>query len=84
VTTFGNPDDKFSSAIYFSGSNMNTKRVLNITQNEKGEMYAMAERRKLYVRYLHQHKHNSQMGTNEENKILEWSKARMSSSDTHH
>jgi hypothetical protein len=24
------------------------------------------------------------MGTNEENKILEWSKARMSSSDTHH
>jgi hypothetical protein len=84
VTTFGNPDDKFSSAIYFTGSNMNTSRVLNITQNEKGHMYAMAERRKQYVIYLHQHEHDSQMNPNDQIKIFEWAKTRMTSSDEFH
>src|SRR6476620_3397529 len=48
-TTFGNPLDKFSSAIYFTGTNMDTQRVLNITSNEKGNMYAMAQNREQYV-----------------------------------
>jgi hypothetical protein len=43
-------------------------------QNEKGHMYAMAERRKLYVTYLQKHKHDSNMGSDDEIKILEWSK----------
>ena len=77
VTTFGNPDDKFSSAIYFTGTNMNTDRVLNITQNEKGQMYVMAERRKLFVIYLHQNEHDSQMSKDDEIQILEWTKKRM-------
>ena len=45
---------------------MNTERVLNITLNEKGHMYAMAERREKYVAYLHQHEHDSQMSINDE------------------
>ena len=77
VTTFGNPLDKFSLAIYFTGTNMNTKRVLNITQNEKGDMYAMAERRQQYVTYLQQSKHDAQMNTNNQRKILEWTKRNM-------
>src|SRR6476620_2498635 len=48
VTTFGNKVDKFSSAISFTGTNMNMGRVLDLTLNEKGHMYAMAERRKQY------------------------------------
>ena len=63
---------------------MNTNRVLNITQNEKGHMYAMAKRRKQYVTYLHQNEHDSKMGTNDKNKILKWTKTRMSSPDAFH
>src|SRR5688500_19562494 len=48
VTTFGDPLDKFSSAIYFTGINMNKARVLNIIMSEKNQMYAMAKRRQLY------------------------------------
>ena len=61
MTTFGNPLDKFSSAIYFTGTNMNVQRVLDITLSGEGHMYAMAESRKRYVSYLHKHKHDSEM-----------------------
>jgi len=81
VTTLGDPVDKFSSAIYFTGTNMNTQRVLNITRNEKGQMYAMTQRRQLYVKYLQQHEHNTNMSTNDQNEILEWTKTKMISSN---
>ena len=42
----------------------------------------MAARRKLYVDYLHQHEHNSQMSTDDEMKMLEWTKTKMISSDS--
>ena len=84
VTTFGNPLDKFSSAIYFTGTNMNTERVLNITWNEKGHMYAMAQKRKQYINYLNQHEHDSKMEKNDQIKILEWTKTKMTSSDKLH
>ena len=81
VTTFGNPLDKFSSAIYFTGTNMNTERVLNITLNEKGQMYTMAQRRELYVNYLQQHQHDIEMNTSKQIEILEWTKTKMNASD---
>jgi hypothetical protein len=81
VTTFGNPLDKFSSTIYFTGINMNTARVLKITQNESGHMYAMAKRRKQYVAYLHQHEHDSKMSSKNVTKILNWAKRKMTLSD---
>ena len=61
---------------------MNIGRVLNITSNEKGNMYAMAEKRKQYVSYLHEHKHDSQMNKIDQMKILEWTKTRMAPSST--
>lgn len=79
VTTFGDPTDKFSSAIYFTGSNMNTERVLNITLNEKGQIYAMAKRRQLYVDYLQQHQHDMKMSTDDQIDIFEWTKTKMTS-----
>ena len=84
VTTLGSPDDKMSSAIYFTGTNMNTERVLNITQNEKGQLYAMAKRRQLYVKYLQEHEHNANMNTNDQHEILEWTKTRMTLSNIHY
>ena len=77
VTTFGNPDDKFSSAIYFTGPNMNPGRVLNITSNEKGYMYVMAQKREQYVTFLYQHKHDAKMTKADQTRILEWAKALM-------
>ena len=77
VTTFGNPLDKFSSAIYFTGTNMNMNRVLNITLTEKGHMYAMAEKRKQYVSYLQQHEHDAQMSKIDQMRIIEWTKTRI-------
>ena len=49
---------------------MNTDRVLNITLNEKGQMYAMAQRRELYVKYLQQHEHNGKMSAYDQSEIL--------------
>ena len=60
---------------------MNTARVLKITQNESGHMYAMAKRRKQYVAYLHKHEHDSKMSSNNVTKILNWAKRRMTLSD---
>ena len=77
ITTFGDPHDKFSSAIYFTGSNMNTERVLNINRNGKGYMYTMAERRERYVSFLLQHKHDSRMSIKKQNKIFDWFKRKM-------
>ena len=74
VTTLGDPLDKLSSTIYFTGRNMSTDRVLKITLNEKGHKYAMAQRKEQYVNYLQQHEHNGNMNTNDQNKILEWTK----------
>ena len=58
---------------------MNTERVLNITLNEKGHMYAMAKRRQLYVTYLHDNQHESTMSTDDQIKLLEWTKTKMAS-----
>src|SRR5687768_8084434 len=77
VTTFGNENDKFSSAIYFTGANMNMERVLNITLNGEGHMYAMAERRKQFVDHLHEHEREIKMTKVDQTKILEWTKTRM-------
>ena len=82
VTTFGNPLDKFSSAIYFTGTNMNKERVLDITLNESGHMYAMAQKREKYVSYLCDHEHEAKMNHSDQINILEWAKTRMTLSST--
>ena len=47
-------------------------------------MYAMAERRKLYVTYLQQYEHNAQMSTNDQKQILDWTKRKMTSKNKFH
>ena len=44
-------------------------------------MYAMAQRRQLYVEYLQQHEHDSKMSACDQNKILEWTKTRITTSN---
>ena len=61
---------------------MNKDRVLDITLNEKGLMYAMAKKREEYVYFLHKHKHESQMIEDDQMKILEWAKRKIALSST--
>ena len=82
ITTFGNTEDKFSSAIYFTGTNMNMERVLNITLNGEGHMYAMAEKREQYVSHLYQHEHESNMNRFDQTTILDWAKRKIALSST--
>jgi len=56
---------------------MNTERILNITQNEKGNVYTMAQRRQIHVTHLGKHEHDGQMNTKTQTKILEWTKTKM-------
>ena len=53
---------------------MNTDRVLNITLYEKGQMYAITQRRELYVKYLQQHEHNGKNSTHDQSEIFKWAK----------
>ena len=56
---------------------MNIMRIQNITLNEKGHMYFMAEKRKQYVSHLHEHKHDSYMNKVDQTKILNWAKRKI-------
>lgn len=49
---------------------MNKERVLDITMNEKGNMYAMAEKRELYVSFLHKYEHKSPMNKGDQKNSL--------------
>ena len=61
---------------------MNMGRVLDITMNGEGNMYAMAEKREKYVSYLLDHEHKSQMNKVDQARILEWAQTRMAPSFT--
>lgn len=56
---------------------MNPGRVLDITWNEKGYMYAMAEKRKGYVSHLQRHEHGSKMNKKDQINMLKWAKTKM-------
>ena len=51
---------------------MNTARVLSITKNEKGDIYAMAKQRQLYVKYLQEHKQSLNMTQDEQMHLIQW------------
>ena len=53
------------------------RQSIEYTLNEKGYMYAMAQRRELYVKYLQQHEHNGKMSAHDQSEVLKWAKARM-------
>lgn len=55
VTTMGNPQDKFSSAIYFDGMDATTERYINITLGANGKQYAKVTDRKNWIQYLDKH-----------------------------
>ena len=76
ITSLGNDDDKFSSAIYFIGDNMTPERILDITHNKKGELYHNAFLRNRFVTYLKAHMHTSWLTTTQKERILKWAETK--------
>jgi len=81
ITSLGNDDDKFSSAIYFTGDNMTPARILDITHNQKGELYHNAFLRHRFVSYLKTHMHTSRFTTIQQQQIFDWAERNYKNSD---
>ena len=72
ITSLGNDDNKFSSAIYFIGNNMTPDRIMDITHAKKGELYFFAFLRNCFVSYLKTHMHTARLTTLQQQEIFEW------------
>ena len=51
-TTIGTKEDKFSSAMYFTGPHFNRDRITNLTLDKNKKLYKKAALRKQWVEYL--------------------------------
>lgn len=56
-TTLGSPLDNLSSALFFTGKNMNPERIRNLTKGCTGQTYTKILKREQWVRYLEKHTH---------------------------
>ena len=72
VTTLGTEEDKFSSAIYFTGENMNKSRIRNITTKENGEPYMKVVRRQKWVNFLNSNIHEGIADQSKQQGIFRW------------
>lgn len=74
-TTLGTFDDKFSSAIYFDGTNMNSWRVRSVTKGAKNQFYEKVRRRRIFVRYLKEHEMpDCGLTASERTELFEWAR----------
>ena len=72
ASTLGKSDDKFSSAIYFTGANMNENRIQNITMSSKQTEYEKVKLRKKWTQYLEKNIEKDRLTDEEMNNILQW------------
>jgi len=72
VTTIGTPDNRLASALFFSGQNMNRKRMIDLTRNIKGEVYSKPKKRNRWMKRLKENTIKCEMTENEKIKILKW------------
>jgi hypothetical protein len=74
-TTIGTEDDKFSSAMYFTGSNFNRERITNLTMDANNKPFKKAVLRKRWVDYLKGNTIDlSRWDETARNKIFDWAK----------
>ena len=72
ATTMGNDNDKFSSAIYFSGPNMNEHRVQHITMSAKNQEYEKVKLRRLWTEHLNKNEFKNTMNEIDMEQMLLW------------
>jgi hypothetical protein len=71
-TTLGVESDNLSSALYFTGKNMNPERIRNITKGYKGYKYTKILKREQWVRYLERNTHQKPTSKQEQEKLFAW------------
>ncbi len=49
-TTIGTPEDRSSSAIFFTRDELTRDRIRNLTKNQNGELYKKIKRRSQWVK----------------------------------
>ena len=84
ITTMGDLNDKMSSAIYFTGTDMSPDRIRNITVNATGkQQYEKVQKRAKWVKYLE--KNIIKLRTEEKDEIedvLQWADSYRSNQET--
>jgi hypothetical protein len=72
-TTIGTKEDKFSSAIYFTGPNFNRERITNLTKDAKGKTFKKAWLRLKWVNFLKENKIDiSRWDQNNLSELFQW------------
>jgi len=71
-TTIGTPEDKLSSSLYFFGKNFNEKRISNLSKTKNGNTYNKVLHRNIWIHYLQQHTHSSNLTSKEKENIFHW------------
>jgi hypothetical protein len=73
ITSLGNDDGKFSSAIYLIGDNMTPTHILDMTHTQKGILYHNAFLRQCFISYLNMHTmHTSQLTIQQHQQPFNW------------
>ena len=70
ITTMGDPVDKSTSAIFFTGSNMTPNRIMNITKNCYNKFFQTVLKRDKWVRRFHIH--SSSINTDDQQALFNW------------
>jgi hypothetical protein len=71
-TMLGVESDNLSSALYFTGKNMNPERIRNITKGYNGYKYTKILKSEQWVRYLERNTHQKPASKQEQEKLFAW------------
>jgi hypothetical protein len=70
ITTMGDPADKSTSAIFFTGSNMTSSRIMNITKGSHNKFFKTVLKRDKWVRRFHLH--SSSLSIDDQQTLFNW------------
>jgi hypothetical protein len=71
-TTLGDQSNNLSSALFFTGKNMNPERIRNITKGSTGHKYTKILKRERWVKYLERNTHQISTTKKEQDELFTW------------
>jgi hypothetical protein len=72
ASTLGNPKNKMSSALYFTGEHMKPDRILNIAKGAIGKLFRKVFLRNQWVEFLNQHLRSSGLSSKNKQSLFIW------------
>jgi hypothetical protein len=80
ASTLGNPENKMSSALYFTGEHMKPDRILNITKGANGKLFRKVFLHNRWVEFLNQHLRSSGLSSEGKQSLFIWADSTVLSS----